>query len=76
MSAGWYHWTERDGTYEIRHCNSAFGFNPHENWFGPFKTFTAAKLDAIQYHQLNIADAKLAIKQIRTMTKPKKEGQK
>lgn len=44
----------------------------NQGWWGPFKTWSEAKKDAIAYFQSDINDARLAIRSIKKMRKPKK----
>lgn len=68
---GWYH----NASYSERTDVEYFEECPRGDWYGPFKTFGKAKLDAIEYHATDRRRAKCAIRLIKLKRPPKKRGE-
>lgn len=47
-----------------------------KNYYGPFKTFSEAKKNAIEYYQYELSSARYILKRLRTMRKPPKAKKK
>lgn len=65
---GYYH-NSSLGECEIVYFEDKPHFSESCNWFGPFKTLTDCKKDAIEYHRIDVIDAQGAIKNIRKLKK-------
>ena len=60
----WYHDSDFEETYLIKWTydpNSMDYRDADGSWYGPFKTFTQCKNDAINYHKGDIITAKAAL---------------
>lgn len=71
---GWYHDCEVGHFGEIWFHDDAKRIPGSANVsaFGPFKTFSEAKVDAIAYHRADVWAAQGAIREIRFFRKPRK----
>ena len=68
--AKWWHLSGYNGTFEIYQGKSMpTTCEGDGNWYGPFDTFTAAKNDAISYHQTTKDDALRNINNLRNWKK-------
>jgi hypothetical protein len=72
---GWYHDCEAGHFGEIFYCEDE-ELHPGtegQNAWGPFKTFSECKKDAIAFHRCDLDAARNAIKEIRALWKPKRK---
>ena len=67
---GWWHDSTMLGTIIYYHDNIEYPLNA-SCAKGPFRTFTLARRDAIDYHRGNLEDARLHINELKIMRKPK-----
>lgn len=65
----WYHDSEYSITHNIFYTENISDYRPSGNIWGPFKLFSQAKNDAIQYHKSTITDSRNAIYEIKKMKK-------
>lgn len=73
MNKLYYHDTGFDSTeILIMTKDEADRYNPCCNLYGPFKTFSECKKDAIEYHRSTIETAKWAIKDLNQKRKGRK----
>lgn len=70
---GWYHSCEVGiaGDIWFHESETRNPASPNQSAYGPYKTFSEAKKDAMDFHQADIRHARLAVQEIKAMRKPK-----
>ena len=65
----WFHQSDMEGTNHIRwvYDREQLQAVSHDNWFGPFKTFTQCRNDAVAYHKSDIDCGRRAMEQTKNI---------